>query len=136
MACEPIKSSQFEYNIIHFYVYEVIWAYIVTLKISLPSQVFVVPRAPTIIDYNSWNGSQVAAQYNFLNTVNVTFEEVLQIEASITLGALAALDWTQYMFHQANLIRTTEGNFYVCTHTPHMIIKCTCTHMIMYMYAS
>jgi len=72
-------------------------------------QVYIVPRAPTSIDYNSWNGTQVSAQYNFLYASQLSFEEILEMEAQITLGFMAALDWREYMFHQSNLVRTTEG---------------------------
>ncbi len=38
----------------------------------------------------------------------MTLEDVLQLEATKALNYMAAFDWREWMFHQANLIKSVE----------------------------
>ena len=71
-------------------------------------QVFGVPSSPRLFA-NCWNASQLVSEYNSVNAVNLTFEEILLSEVTKTLENLVALDWRAQRFSQANVIATTEG---------------------------
>lgn len=71
---------------------------------SLPSgqQLFIIPRAPTYIDYNAYTVAQVVDEYNtiFVPGGTATWNDILTSEVVTTVGFLTSFDMRGYMLHQ------------------------------------
>ncbi len=83
-------------------------------------ELFLVPRFPTLMFFNSTNPLIIESQYNFLfganapgapaTATNLTYQQILQLDAETTLQHVASAQPYMHFFHQANLDNYSAGN--------------------------
>lgn len=83
-------------------------------------ELFLVPRYPTLLFFNATNPVGIQSQYNFLfgassanpvaGALDLTYDEILLLDAEATLQHVVGLQPYMHFFHQANLDNYDNGN--------------------------